>query len=74
MQAGSFSVELPMAEFVQKKQKSEEGGVRSPKYPSTVVRVGVAAGDKVTKGTIVMTVEGMKMEVGIYRHKKFMSL
>lgn len=52
-----------MAEFVQKKQKSEEGGVRSPKYPSTVVRVGVAAGDKVTKGTIVMTVEGMKMEV-----------
>ncbi len=63
-----------MAEFVQKKQKSEEGGVRSPKYPSTVVRVGVAAGDKVTKGTIVMTVEGMKMEVGIYRHKKFMCL
>ncbi|XP_064393739.1 methylcrotonoyl-CoA carboxylase subunit alpha, mitochondrial-like [Halichondria panicea] len=67
--AGSFSVELPMAEFVQKKQKSEEGGVRSPKYPSTVVRVGVAAGDKVTKGTIVMTVEGMKMESNIMADK-----
>lgn len=56
-------MELPVAQFVREKQRKEDGGVRSPKYPSTVVRVGVAPGDKVTKGTIVMTVEGMKMEV-----------
>ena len=62
-------MELPVAEFVQEKQKSEDGGVRSPKYPSTVVRVVVAPGDSVTKGTIVMTVEGMKMEVSsIFTH------
>ncbi len=52
-----------MEEFIQERQKAEDGGVRSPKYPSTVVRVSVAPGDKVAKGTIVMTVEGMKMEV-----------
>ncbi len=62
-QAGSFSVELPVEDFVQERQKAEDGGVRSPKYPSTVVRVGVSPGDKVAKGAVVMTVEGMKMEV-----------
>ena len=54
---------MPVADFVKQKQKAELGGVRSPKYPSTVTKVFVGAGDTVTKGTILMTVEGMKMEV-----------
>ena len=63
VQDGSLKVDMPVADFVKQKQKAELGGVRSPKYPSTVTKVFVGAGDTVTKGTILMTVEGMKMEV-----------
>ena len=72
---------IPEPSFQQLKEKIDDGGIRSPKYPSTVTKVNcttsvgvevhlhgnmqvyVEAGQEVKKGDILMTVEGMKMEV-----------
>ena len=77
---------VPQPQFLQSREKEEDGGTRSPKYPSTVTKVRelswlrlqisrqqslsfcslqvlVKPGDTVTKGQLLMTVEGMKMEV-----------
>ena len=62
-QDGSYQVELPAPAFVQQRGEEGDTGIRSPKYPSTVVRVSVQPGQEVSKGAILMTVEGMKMEV-----------
>lgn len=62
---GGYEVAVPKPAFIELKEKAETGGTRSPKYPSTVTKVHVKPGDDVTRGSILMTVEGMKMETNI---------
>ena len=40
-QDGRFQVELPRPSFQQLKEKLDDSGIRSPKYPSTVTKVRV---------------------------------
>lgn len=72
---------LPKPAFQHLKEKMDMGGIRSPKYPSTVTKVTqphphastahshvyaqvyVEVGQEVKKGEVLVTVEGMKMEV-----------
>jgi len=68
-QDGGYSVELPKPAYLKLQEAEEGGGTRSPKYPSTVNKVYVKVGDEVKKGSVLMTVEGMKMETHIIAAK-----
>jgi biotin carboxyl carrier protein len=66
MQAGGYSVEIPEPEFVGLMAEGDSDEALSPtSYPCVVNKVFVSPGDMVEKGTILMTVEGMKMETNI---------
>ena len=38
-QAGPVTVSIPEPQFLQSSEKGDDGGTRSPKYPSTVTKV-----------------------------------
>jgi 3-methylcrotonyl-CoA carboxylase alpha subunit len=61
----NYQVVLPTPEYYTTSKEASGGGLRSPGYSSRVSKVTVKPGDSVSKGDVLMTVEGMKMETTI---------
>ncbi|XP_065889270.1 methylcrotonoyl-CoA carboxylase subunit alpha, mitochondrial-like isoform X2 [Dysidea avara] len=61
----SYTVTLPLPKFFESLQDQQMGGAKTPPYSSRVTKVLVKTGEKVNKGDILVTVEGMKLETNI---------